>query len=113
MRCLNYVGHQIGVHHGYYYSCAGGVLPGMMALNGADGAFSPFVESIAEPNVRSIKLGPAGAFNHLAVSLRRLAGILFEMQHCLYFLPDPQGQGSFLPTFSVIRPFFDCSYVSI
>ena len=24
-------------------------------------------------------------------------------QQCLYFLPEPQGQGSFLPTFGVVR----------
>lgn len=61
---------------------------------------------IASPNVRSIKSGNCLAVLPLlitdALNLRFPNGRRFFQQHCLYFFPEPQGQGSFLPTFDMI-----------
>lgn len=63
------------------------------------------VEEIADPKVRSIKLGPEGALSHFAVILFLVLWLdaALSWQQFLYFLPDPQGHGSLRPIFSLIK----------
>ena len=58
-----------------------------------------------DQNYQSSMLGPSmpsAASQSMGIS-RIIGRALYCMQHFLYFLPLPQGQSSFLPTFGVSR----------
>lgn len=73
------------------------------------GAFS--ASATASPKTRSMRLGPwgiwmaAGWVMSFALKVSGLPPWDFRKQHCLYFLPEPQGQGSLRPIFSfMVKP---------